>query len=237
MNARFKAWINKAPTIFMTKTLSPYPTISVILIFFFLLASCSDKNDPEEPTQFRVGQTELSFPSYRSENSISVESQTAPTASSDAAWLHLYDAVRNGVAENSWTIEVTADANAAAEQRTATVTVVAGARQAVVNVTQSGTAPVPPADIEDPDQANYTLPAIAYPTDDNIGETAQQAVRNIFAGWNIGNSLEVPDGETAWGNPEVSRELIDGVNPQASTPCAFPVHGVHTLLPPTHRTQ
>lgn len=211
MNARFKAWINKAPTIFMTKTLSPYPTISVILIFFFLLASCSDKNDPEEPTQFRVGQTELSFPSYRSENSISVESQTAPAASSDAAWLHLYDAVRNGVSENSWTIKVTADANAAAEQRTATVTVVAGDRQAVVNVTQSGAAPVPPADIEDPDEANYTLPAIAYPTDDNIGETAQQAVRNIFAGWNIGNSLEVPDGETAWGNPEVSRELIDGV--------------------------
>jgi aryl-phospho-beta-D-glucosidase BglC (GH1 family) len=30
-------------------------------------------------------------------------------------------------------------------------------------------------------------------------------------GWNLGNSLDVPDGETAWGNPKVTPELMSAV--------------------------
>jgi len=30
-------------------------------------------------------------------------------------------------------------------------------------------------------------------------------------GWNVGNSLDVPDGETAWGNPRISQSLLNGV--------------------------
>lgn len=40
-------------------------------------------------------------------------------------------------------------------------------------------------------------------------KTAEQIASEISLGWNIGNSLEAIGSETAWGNPIVSKELID----------------------------
>lgn len=40
---------------------------------------------------------------------------------------------------------------------------------------------------------------------------AQQLVDSLGLGWNVGNSLDVPEGETAWGNPEVTPELLQAV--------------------------
>ena len=50
-----------------------------------------------------------------------------------------------------------------------------------------------------------------YPKGDEIGETATEAAGHIYAGWNIGNTMEVPAGETGWGNPMGNQALIDGV--------------------------
>ncbi len=44
-----------------------------------------------------------------------------------------------------------------------------------------------------------------------VESNAVTLAAKMIAGWNIGNSLEVPDGETAWGNPKVSQALIDSV--------------------------
>ncbi len=41
--------------------------------------------------------------------------------------------------------------------------------------------------------------------------SASQVADQIRIGWNIGNSLEAIGGETAWGNPVVNQQLIDGV--------------------------
>jgi endoglucanase len=41
--------------------------------------------------------------------------------------------------------------------------------------------------------------------------TAKQLASRMFAGWNLGNSLEVPSGETGWGNPKATQRLIDSV--------------------------
>ena len=41
--------------------------------------------------------------------------------------------------------------------------------------------------------------------------TSLQLSRLMGAGWNLGNSLEATGGETAWGNPQASRALMDGV--------------------------
>src|SRR5687768_12511228 len=40
---------------------------------------------------------------------------------------------------------------------------------------------------------------------------AVQLAAKINLGWNIGNSLEAIGSETAWGNPMVTKELIDKV--------------------------
>lgn len=41
--------------------------------------------------------------------------------------------------------------------------------------------------------------------------TSAALIADLDLGWNVGNSLDVPDGETAWGNPKVSAELMQAV--------------------------
>jgi endoglucanase len=38
--------------------------------------------------------------------------------------------------------------------------------------------------------------------------TASALVESLTLGWNLGNSLDAPEGETAWGNPNVTPELL-----------------------------
>ncbi|WP_417939167.1 glycoside hydrolase family 5 protein [Flavobacterium sp. RS13.1] len=44
-----------------------------------------------------------------------------------------------------------------------------------------------------------------------MSSTASQLAAKIKLGWNIGNTLEAIGGETAWGNPKVTKALIDAV--------------------------
>jgi aryl-phospho-beta-D-glucosidase BglC (GH1 family) len=41
--------------------------------------------------------------------------------------------------------------------------------------------------------------------------TSAQLFQELRLGWNLGNSLDVPEGETAWGNPRVTPELLSAV--------------------------
>jgi endoglucanase len=63
---------------------------------------------------------------------------------------------------------------------------------------------------------------------------ASQVASAIHVGWNIGNSLEATGGETAWGNPLVNQQLIDGVKAAGFNavriPCAWDGHANQTTL-------
>lgn len=41
--------------------------------------------------------------------------------------------------------------------------------------------------------------------------TSAELIASLRLGWNLGNSLDAPEGETAWGNPQVSAELLKSV--------------------------
>lgn len=41
------------------------------------------------------------------------------------------------------------------------------------------------------------------------GLSAQELVAEIGAGWNLGNTFDAEGGETAWGNPKTTKEMID----------------------------
>ena len=207
----------------------------MLQILVLSLVCCGSNGDTEPVSAFKVAQTELSFPASQSENSIYVESQSTPEAVCEVSWLHVKNAVRNGESSRIWVIKVSADENKATETRTATIAVGADGQKATVKIEQAAAISDNPSDTDDPDIADYTLPELSFPTDDNIGETAQQTVKNIFAGWNIGNSLEVPDGETAWGNPATTQKLIDGVKAAGFNavriPCAWNSHLVADAEP------
>jgi aryl-phospho-beta-D-glucosidase BglC (GH1 family) len=52
---------------------------------------------------------------------------------------------------------------------------------------------------------------------------ASQVAEQITVGWNIGNSLEAIGGETAWGNPAVSQQLINSVKAAGFNAVRIPV--------------
>lgn len=55
------------------------------------------------------------------------------------------------------------------------------------------------------------------------GLTAVELTQQMGVGWNLGNSLEAIGGETAWGNPQVSRELIEAVKAAGFDTVRIPV--------------
>ncbi len=55
---------------------------------------------------------------------------------------------------------------------------------------------------------NYNI-SPSKPDSVGMSSSATQLAAKIKLGWNIGNTMEATGGETAWGNPMVSRELID----------------------------
>lgn len=64
--------------------------------------------------------------------------------------------------------------------------------------------------------------------------TAVEIAADMTLGWNIGNSLEVPGGETNWGNPKVSQELINTISNigfnTIRIPCAWDSYANQTTL-------
>ena len=55
---------------------------------------------------------------------------------------------------------------------------------------------------------NYNTNPIAADAT-GMSSTAVQLAAKIKLGWNIGNTMEASGGETAWGNPKVTKALID----------------------------
>jgi len=39
-------------------------------------------------------------------------------------------------------------------------------------------------------------------------KTAEEAVQEMTIGWNLGNTFDAPEGETSWGNPVTTKEMI-----------------------------
>ena len=73
----------------------------------------------------------------------------------------------------------------------------------------SGTPPVAP----DPGTPSVApdpgTPSVA--PDSGFESSSAELIASFELGWNLGNSLDVPEGETAWNNPVVSRELLEAV--------------------------
>jgi endoglucanase len=114
--------------------------------------------------------------------------------SEDADWLEFAQTTGN---TGSTTINATASANTGA-QRTTTVRVSAeGAADVQITVTQKGSL-----------YPSYNTSPLA-PDATGMNSNAVTLAAKMKLGWNIGNTLEAVGGETAWGNPKVTKALID----------------------------
>ena len=68
-----------------------------------------------------------------------------------------------------------------------------------------------------------TLDSIAPDTAGIRAITSAELSKKMGSGWNVGNSLEAIGGETAWGNPLISKRLIDSVKAAGFNVIRIPV--------------
>ena len=195
-----------------------------ILLFIFAVfspiffASCKDKeplNSDSAGTTvvFKINPDSVKFAE-------SGGSDTLVVTMNGTGWNVLSDQTWCTVSFNASTkandkIVVTAAANTVASTRTAKLTFVLDNNTvAYVKVTQ------------DPKTGIYpSYKDSIAPDATGVSSTAKVLAAKIVAGWNLGNSLEVPSDETAWGNPKTTQQLIDAVKASGINairiPCAW----------------
>lgn len=184
--------------------------ITLLLFIAFSLISCELQD-----TYLNVSAESFTFEQEGGSQNL-VYSTNARTHSvfSDADWIEFASMARVG---DTLMVQVKALANPGTEVRNATITVLAGNEEPVlIPVTQLGgmypsynTSPIPP-------------------DASGMSSTAVQLAAKIDLGWNMGNSLEAIGGETAWGNPKISKALIDLVKASGFNavrlPCSWHQH-------------
>lgn len=77
-------------------------------------------------------------------------------------------------------------------------------------VASCGTAPALPSDMNE-ESGPPATPALPQEPEPESPETSAELLAKLQIGWNLGNSLEAPENETAWGNPVVTPELLQAV--------------------------
>jgi len=135
--------------------------------------------------------------------------------SSDQTWCILSLSLSSNKTEK---LVVTTTENTTGSVRTANLTFVMDQKKKVVIPVQQAIKSVTYPDYSDPIAADAT----------GMSSAAKVLAAKIFAGWNLGNSLEVPSDETAWGNPKTTQVLIDSIKAAGFNairiPCAWNSH-------------
>ena len=190
--------------------------IPIAIILAFAILSCKN-SDPVVATinpTISASNTSLSFNTLQ--NNVVVKIATTGnnwTAASNQSWCTLSKYTDTNKSD---TVTIYATANTTYTTRNAkvTFTINNNSKDTVsVNVTQAA---IP----------NYSSPIAADATE--MPSNAETLVHNMTIGWNLGNTLEVPltdGGETGWGNPLTTQQLIDGVKAAGFNairiPCAW----------------
>ncbi|AXP80101.1 Endoglucanase A precursor [Mariniflexile rhizosphaerae] len=189
------------------KTIIQALFLSIPIIFF----ACSSDNSPEKEPEEEVIEytltasvTTLEFQSEESSQDITITTNvdTWVISSSGTSWITLSE---TSGAAGSTVVQVTASENTSLAGRSSTITINANKVTPVkITVTQAG---VTSSNGIYPDYNTNPIPADAT----GMSSSATEIAAKISLGWNIGNTLEATGGETAWGNPKVTKALIDAV--------------------------
>ncbi|MEO6232983.1 MAG: cellulase family glycosylhydrolase [Ferruginibacter sp.] len=157
----------------------------VAIIFF---ASCSKKGTVASP-ELSVSSSEEIFTANGGASEVTVSCNAKWSISNSATW---YTATASSTDGNG-KISLNVQANPTTSERSVVMSVTSGSILKEIKVRQLGKA------------NSDSIPA------DGIGmsSNAVQIAAKIKLGINIGNTLEAIGGETAWGNPKVTKALID----------------------------
>lgn len=182
---------------------------TLLILLVFIGISCS--KDEGEPTPTNPTPAETTITSSATSVSIAESSRSAAititmtgkdwAVVSDQAWC-TPSVTNSSLQSQEVTINVTANITTSARQAILTFVMDGNAQKNVkVTVTQAASTSLYPSYNTNPIAADAT----------GMSSNATELASKMKLGWNIGNTLEATGGETAWGNPKVTKALIDFV--------------------------
>ena len=160
-----------------------------LLIAAIFFASCHKKD--AIVAELSVSSSEEVFTADGGTSEVTVTSNTNWSISNSTSWLTATASTSNGDGKISLNVQ----SNPTASERSALISVTAGNISKEIKVRQLAKA------------TSDSVPADAT----GMSSNAVQLAAKIKLGWNIGNTLEAIGGETAWGNPKVTKSRIDFV--------------------------
>lgn len=179
-----------------------------------IAAACGSPSDSGEPAvSLAVDKNSVEFEAAGGTVQVRVDAASEPVVRRSDIWF----SAECEASGKSWTVQISATANTGAQGRTGKLSVLSGGESAEIIVSQKGYA------------ASDDRPI--------VGESAEEALKNIVIGYNIGNSLESTGGETAWGNPAISQKFVDGIAAAGFNavriPCAWNQYVIEQKAPYT----
>lgn len=203
------------------------------LACLLVIGSCGGDEEPtppgggEEEVLLSVNTTSFDFEAEGGSSGLQI--------TSNAIWRFEYDTdlwSRPSIqtTRGDASIQIIADANESTEPRSMTLTLTSeGADDVTISVSQEGREPDP----TEPEKPDFVEP-------DQTGMrdiSSVQLTEMMGVGWNLGNSLEAivasgdtfSGGETSWGNPPVSKTLIDAVKAAGFNMIRIPVSWSHMI--------
>lgn len=192
----------------MEKSIKNYCITALLCIAVSGVFACSSEKDVPENTvgkTLTVNTNKIDFEAKESAANVVIAAEVTSwtISASDATWIQLS---KTSGSKGTSLVTITALENKTKDTRTATIKISsAEAAPLQVSVSQAGAVAV-----EQGLYPSYNTNPIAADAS-GMSSTAVQLAAKIKLGWNIGNTMEATNGETAWGNPKVTKALIDAV--------------------------
>ena len=174
--------------------------------FFVFLISCGE-HDSEKPSALLVSVSELTTESTGGSFVLDISGNVPWSIAFNADWVQIQPAQGNGNGQ----VTLIVNPNTLETARSLEARVIGGGIVRTVRIFQEA------ATSEFPD---FYIPADQTGMRNISSLSLAEEMRN---GWNLGNSLEAIGGETAWGNPSVTKELIDQVKAAGFQAVRIPV--------------
>ena len=192
----------------MKKRISLFTLMLCILV---LSASCKDATTDVSAPLFTTSSDVLAFTTVGGSNPLTVTMNgNSWSASSDQAWCAISS---SSSTKRNTQVTIITEANADTKVRTAKLTFVMDQKTTIyVNVSQAAKVELYPSykDSIAPDAIG-------------MSSTATELAKKMKLGLNIGNTLEATGGETGWGNPMITNDLIKAIKQNGFNAIRLPV--------------
>jgi endoglucanase len=184
---------------------------TLILCILMLPASCKDATTDVSAPLFTTSSDVLAFTTVGGSSPLTVAMNGSSwSASSDQSWCAISS---SSSTKRNTQVTIITDANTDNKVRTAKLTFVMDKTTTIyVNVSQAAKVELYPS------YKDSIAPDVT-----GMSSTATELAKKIKIGLNIGNTLEATGGESGWGNPMITNDLIKAIKQNGFNAIRLPV--------------